>query len=193
VGTSFALAGDDLRTLVDHLARYGHVRRGFLGVRMVQGEVVDATHPDDPFKIGVRVEEVVAGSPAALVGLRAGDLIVGWNGETLASPEDLMRRVEGSAPGARAQLVWVRGDDRLDGSLVVGAKPDDELLATPGPAIGGVPGTGLAPTPPPAAGGAQLPELRPDGSPNLMDRVRGVKKTGASPDTARRAPGGGGS
>src|SRR5207253_450937 len=100
-GASFALAGDDLHTLVGQLERYGHVRRGFLGVRMVQGEVVDATHPADPYKIGVRVEDVVAGSPAAQAGLRVGDLIVGWNGETLASPEDLMRRVEACPPGAR--------------------------------------------------------------------------------------------
>jgi S1-C subfamily serine protease len=62
---SFAVAADDLKTVLDHLERYGRVRRGFLGVRMAQGEVVDSSRPGDPFKIGVRVEEVLAGSPAA--------------------------------------------------------------------------------------------------------------------------------
>ena len=57
---SFAVAGDDLKTVLEHLERYGRVRRGFLGVRMAQGEVVDSSRPDDPFKIGVRVEEVLA-------------------------------------------------------------------------------------------------------------------------------------
>jgi S1-C subfamily serine protease len=176
-GSSFALAGDDLRTLVSHLERYGHARRGFLGVRMVQGEVVDATHPADPFKIGVRVEDVLPGSPAAQAGLRAGDLIVGWNGETLSSPEDLMRRVEGVPPGTKAALVWVRGDDRFDGSLFVGAKPADELLAEPAPSTGA----------PPGAGGAQLPELRPQTNPYLLERVRSMRsQAGASADTVRR-------
>jgi len=101
---------------------------------------------------------------------------VGWNGETLSSPEDLMRRVESVPPGTKAALVWVRGDDRFDGSLVVGAKPDDELLATPGP--GG---------PPPGATNAQLPELRPQSNPYLLERVRSMRsRGGASADTVRR-------
>jgi S1-C subfamily serine protease len=172
-GTSFALAADDLKTVLEHLERYGRVRRGFLGVRMVQGEIVDSSHPDDPFKIGVRVEDVLPGSPAAQVGLRAGDLVVGWNGETLASPEDLMRRVEGSPPGTIAALVWVRADERIDGSLVVGAKPDDELLATPGS---------------PAAGGSILPEDRARSNEELLERVRTLRSRGpgASPDSVHR-------
>jgi serine protease Do len=172
-GTSFALAADDLRTVVDHLERYGRVRRGFLGVRMVQGEVVDSSHPNDPFKIGVRVEDVLPGSPAAQVGLHSGDLIVGWNGETLNSPEDLMRRVEGSPPGTIAALVWVRADERIDGSLVVGAKPDDELLATPGT---------------PAAGGSILPEDRARSNEELLERVRALRSRGpgAAADSVHR-------
>jgi len=172
-GTSFALAADDLRTVLDHIERYGRVRRGFLGVRMVQGEIVDASHPNDSFKIGVRVEDVLPGSPAAQVGLRSGDLVVGWNGETLASPEDLMRHVEGSPPGTIAALVWVRADERIDGSLVVGAKPDDELLATPGT---------------PAAGGSILPEDRARSNEELLERVKTLRSRGpgASADSVHR-------
>ena len=171
-GASFALAGDDLKTVLEHLERYGRVRRGFLGVRMAQGEVVDSNRPGDPYKIGVRVEEVLAGSPAAQVGLRTGDLVVGWNGETLQSPEDLMRRVEGSPPGTRAALVWVRADERFDGTLVVGAKPDEEELAGPE-----------------GAGGSILPGDRARQSEELLERVRTLRTRtpGASPDTAGHA------
>jgi serine protease Do len=173
-GASFALAADDLKTVLEHLQRYGRVRRGFLGVRMAQGEVVDSSRPDDPFKIGVRVEDVLAGSPAAQAGLKPGDLIVGWNGETLQSPEDLMRRVEGSPPGTNAALVWVRADERFDGKLVVGAKPDDELLASPGA---------------PGSGGSMLPEDRAKTNEELLERVRTLRSRtpGASADTAGRA------
>jgi serine protease Do len=171
---SFALAADDLKTVLDHLERYGRVRRGFLGVRMVQGEVVDSNHPGDPFKIGVRVEDVVPGSPAAQAGLKTGDLIVGWNGETLNSPEDLMRRVEGSPPGTRSALVWVRADERFDGTLVIGAKPDDELLASPGT---------------PASGGSILPEDRVRTNEELLERMKTLRSRtpGAAPDTAGRS------
>jgi serine protease Do len=174
---SFAVAGADLRTIVSHLERYGQVRRGWLGVRMVQGEVVDQNRPGDPYRIGVRVEEVLAGSPAAQLDLRVGDLVVGWNGETLQSPEDLMRRVEGSPPGTIVPLVWVRDDERREGRLVVGARPDSELLATP--ANGG------------AAHGADSVRQGLDRE-RLLERMRTLRglAPGAASDTSRGRPGG---
>jgi len=52
---TFAVHADDLRTLITHLENYGGEPRGFLGVRMVQGEVVDPERAGTPFKVGVRV------------------------------------------------------------------------------------------------------------------------------------------
>ena len=171
---SFAIAGDDLRTIVSQLEEFGHVRRGFLGVRMVQGEIVDQARPDDPFRIGVRVEGVLPGSPAAQLDLRVGDLIVGWNGETLSSPEDLMRHVEGSPPGTIVPLVWVRDEERHDGRLVVGARPDDDLLATPA-------GVG-------AADSARQERAKSE----LLERVRTLRAhpPGAGVDSSRTRTGG---
>lgn len=171
---SFAVAGADLTTIVSHLEQYGQVRRGFLGVRMVQGEVVDQNRPGDPFRIGVRVEDVVPGGPAAQLGLRVGDLVVGWNGETLQSPEDLMRRVEGSPPGTIVPLVWVRDEERREGRLVVGARPDAELLATPA-----------------GAGGVDSAQQEKDRV-RLLERMKTLRglAPGAAVDTSRGRPGG---
>jgi serine protease Do len=168
---SFAVAGSDLRTIVAQLERYGQVRRGFLGVRMVQGTVVDQERPGDPYRIGVRVEDIVPGGPAAQLGLKVGDLIVGWNGETLQSPEDLMRRVENSLPGTIVPLVWVRDEERREGRLIIGARPDDALLATPM-----------------AGGGADAGRKESDRVRLLqrMDTLRGL----APIDTSRGRPGG---
>ncbi len=174
---TFAVHADDLRTLITHLENYGVVRRGFLGVRMVQGEIVDAERPGTPFKVGVRVEDVLPGSPAARLDLRAGDLVVGWAGETLQSPEDLMRRVEGSPPGTIVPLVWVRNDERREGKLVVGARPDDELLATP--AAAGSTG-----------GGDSLHDAKTHDE--LLERVRTLRaRTPGAPDSSSRAKTGG--
>ncbi len=174
---TFAVHADDLRTLITHLENYGVVRRGFLGVRMVQGEIVDAERPGTPFKVGVRVEDVLPGSPAARIDLRAGDLVVGWGGETLQSPEDLMRRVEGSPPGTIIPLVWVRNDERREGKLVVGARPDDELLATPA-------GAGAT------SGEDSLRDVKSHDE--LLERVRALRaKTPGAPDSSSRAKTGG--
>jgi len=174
---AFAVHADDLRTLIAHLENYGVVRRGFLGVRMVQGEIGDAERPGTPFQIGVRVEDVLPGSPAARVGLRAGDLVVGWDGETLQSPEDLMRHVEGSPPGTIVPLGGVRDEERHAGRRGGGARPDDDRRAPP--AAPGAPG-----------GGDSLREAKT--REELLERVRTLRaRAPGAPDSSSRAKTGG--
>ena len=181
-GASFALTADDLRSVVGELLQYGRVRRGFLGVRMAQGEVEDTNRPGEPFKIGVRVQEIVVGSPAERAGLRVGDLIVGWNGEQLESPEDLMRRVESSPPGTTADLVWVRDEIRHDGRLVVSARPED-LLAEGDHPTGPAEGVGGAVARPPVSGPASREVLA-----RRIEALRILRAGQAPADSGHPAP-----
>jgi hypothetical protein len=84
-----------------------------------------------------------------------------------------MRRVEGCAPGSTARLVWVRNDDRHDGTLVMDVKPDDDLLASPGVPALRAPGTSTDPA----------RDQR-----ELLDRVQQLRSK-ASADSTRRPPG----
>jgi S1-C subfamily serine protease len=43
-----------------------------------------AAPPSQPFGAGARVEEVIADTPAARAGIRAGDVVVAINGEKIA-------------------------------------------------------------------------------------------------------------
>jgi hypothetical protein len=68
---------------------------------------------------GVAVWSVAPRSPAALAGLRTGDVIATFNGEPVRLPSDLTVRVSALAPGDRFQLVVHRGGETstLEGVL----------------------------------------------------------------------------
>jgi S1-C subfamily serine protease len=61
---------------------------------------------------GVMVSEVGEGTPAAAAGLRAGDLILRYNGQAVDGTRDLYRRMLESAPGSLAEVEVLRGGQR---------------------------------------------------------------------------------
>jgi hypothetical protein len=62
---------------------------------------------------GALVVEATAGGPAGVAGVRFGDIIVGFNGRTIDTTEELRQRVASSTPGAEGALeIWrVMADD----------------------------------------------------------------------------------
>jgi membrane protease YdiL (CAAX protease family) len=76
---------------------------------------------------GVRVSEVVAGSPAARAGVRVRDVILSVDGEAVASAKELAASIAGGEPGVERVLQLTRDGQTL--ALVVAASR--ESLATP--------------------------------------------------------------
>jgi len=83
------------------------------GLALPAGRATDApTAQPPPFAAGAWVEEVIADTPAARAGLRAGDVIVAVNGRTIADYADL--DVAMAASGGRPLAIEVeRGGTRL--------------------------------------------------------------------------------
>jgi serine protease Do len=75
-GIGFAIPVDAARAVVDELRLHGRVRRGWLGLSVVDLTPDVARHLGRPSYSGVVVSEVVSGSPAQRAGLRAGDIIL---------------------------------------------------------------------------------------------------------------------
>ena len=57
---------------------------------------------------GVEVRSVVVGSPAAKAGIRTGDVLVTYNGETILGDQQLARLVAETPPGRRVNIQFVR-------------------------------------------------------------------------------------
>ncbi|MEK7468747.1 MAG: M6 family metalloprotease domain-containing protein [Planctomycetota bacterium] len=83
---------------------------GYLGVAVASG--------DDG---AVSVIDVAAGSPAAKAGVKAGDVLLELDGQTIADGEDLRERLLASTPGTAAQILIERDGTELTLSAEIGA------------------------------------------------------------------------
>jgi membrane-associated protease RseP (regulator of RpoE activity) len=72
-----------------------------------------------PSVTGVRVRGVQAGSPAAKVGLKEGDIVVRFAGAAISSLEDLMSLIRRRRPGETVELLYLRDgfERRTDATL----------------------------------------------------------------------------
>jgi S1-C subfamily serine protease len=90
-GIGFAVPAHTASWIASVLMADGEVRRPFLGIT-ARGEDLEAADAREAgHGRGVRVLEVLAGSPAEAAGLRAGDLLVGVAGSPVETLDDLVR------------------------------------------------------------------------------------------------------
>jgi membrane-associated protease RseP (regulator of RpoE activity) len=80
----------------------------YLGARVEELSPDLADYFDVEPEGGVLVLEVVEDSPAASAGLRAGDVIVEFDGEPVRAPKELVRMVRAQDPGSTVTLTMVR-------------------------------------------------------------------------------------
>jgi S1-C subfamily serine protease len=107
----FATAIDSAKWVVTQLFAHGRVRRASIGL---SGSTVAlprrvARFLDVEQRSGVRVEEVPRGSPAQVAGVASGDTIVGIDGLTVATVDDLQRLLDDSRIGRSCVLRIFRG------------------------------------------------------------------------------------
>jgi serine protease Do len=146
-GASFVMPIQQVWPVYQSLKRDGRMRHGHLGVS-TRAEVVRSEIDNAEVPLGARVESVQAGGPAARVGLRPRDLIVGFESERVEYPEQLARWVAETPPKTVVTLVWVHGDERRSGRVSL-AESRDSLPAW---ALGGLRPPPV-PSPAPASGG----------------------------------------
>lgn len=81
---------------------------------------------------GARVTRVQQGSPAALAGLSAGDIIVALQGDSIRNPAELATRLSNLEVGSNIRLDLVNGSSRRQVSLAIGEmKPEPVEFEVP--------------------------------------------------------------
>jgi S1-C subfamily serine protease len=109
-GLAFAVAINTVKWATMELMRHGRVRRGRLGVVAQTAALPRRWIRENewPAATGVRVKDVAAGSAAAVAGLRAGDWIVGAQGEPVAEQADLLKLLIGDGAARTLALKVLR-------------------------------------------------------------------------------------
>jgi TPR repeat protein len=89
------------------------VQKGWLGIEMESLELPLALSLGLPTADGAFLLNAVRDGPAAKVGIRFGDIVVGLNSRVVPSMNDLRQRVASMAPGSEVQVeVWrIAGDE----------------------------------------------------------------------------------
>ena len=79
---------------------------------------------------GALVAEPQSGSPAQKAGIKAGDVIVSVNGESVTDARNLARRISAMAPGTSVKLGIIRGGREDALTLTLGELPKDRQART---------------------------------------------------------------
>ena len=118
MGIGFAIPIDKAKAIATQLQRNGKVAHPYLGVQMVTltPELAKQNNSDPnsmltiPEVKGVLVLRVVPNSPAAIAGIRRGDVIVQIDNKAITSAEQLQSIVEDSTLGQALQVKVQRGN-----------------------------------------------------------------------------------
>ena len=114
-GICFAIASNTAERVAIALIREGRVRRAYLGVSAQDVPLPRRVvrHFALARERGARIEAVTRDSPAALGGLRSGDIIVALDGAAIGGVDDLQRVLTGGRIGEAVEVVVLRRDQRL--------------------------------------------------------------------------------
>jgi len=124
-GICFAIAINTAKLVAGHLIKDGKISRAYIGIA---GHNVELPRRFVRFyrlsaETAVRVAAVEADSPAALGGIKEGDLLIRLGDTPLAGIDDLQRYLTMSQVGIRTPVSLIRGTEKLTLEIVAVEAP----------------------------------------------------------------------
>jgi len=107
IGIGFSIPSNSAKKVVDQLVKFGETKRGWLGVRIqvVTKEIADVEKLDKPR--GALVASVADKSPSDKAGIKAGDIILEFNGTKIKEMKELPKIVAQTEVGKTVDVkVW---------------------------------------------------------------------------------------
>ncbi len=130
IGIGFSMASNVVKGVVDQLKEFGETRRGWLGVRIqdVTEDMADAMGL--PEAKGALVSDVPEG-PAMDSGMKAGDVIVNFDGVDVEDTRGLVRQVGSTQVGKTVRATVWRDGNTETLKVTLGRREDAEAEAVP--------------------------------------------------------------
>ncbi len=107
IGIGFSIPSNSAKIVINQLIEFGETKRGWLGVRIqdVTKEIADIEKLDEPR--GALVASVAENSPSDKAGVKAGDIILEFNGEKIKQMKELPTIVARTEVGKKVEVkIW---------------------------------------------------------------------------------------
>ena len=120
VGIGFSIPSNSAKIVIDQLIEFGETKRGWLGVRIqdVTKEIAEVENLDEPR--GALVASVAPNSPSEKAGVKAGDIILEFDGEKIQEMKELPIIVARTAVGKKVKVKIWRNKKEITKTITLG-------------------------------------------------------------------------
>jgi serine protease Do len=120
IGIGFSIPSNSAKIVIDQLIEFGETKRGWLGVRIqdVTQEIADVEKLDEPR--GALVASVAENSPSDKGGIKAGDIILEFNGVKINQMKELPAIVAKTKVGTNVKVKIWRNKKKLIKNILLG-------------------------------------------------------------------------
>ena len=129
VGIGFSVPSNEVKSVADQLVKFGETRRGWLGVKLqtltpdvAEGLGMQKAH-------GALIADVTAGGPSEKAGVKAGDVIIGFDGRAVDDSRNLRRIVAQAEVGKEIEVKVLRDGKEQVLKVMLGRLEEGEKLA----------------------------------------------------------------
>ena len=126
IGIGFAIPSSTAKVVIDQLIKFGEVKRGWLGVHIqaVTDEIAESLGIKET--TGALVASTMKDGPAEKAGIKAGDVILEFNGRKVTEMRRLPRIVADAPVGSKSKAIIWRDGKRQEVMVDIGALKEGE-------------------------------------------------------------------
>ena len=120
IGIGFSIPSNSAKIVIDQLIEFGETKRGWLGVRIqdVTKEIAEVEKLDEPR--GALVASVAENSPSDKAGVKAGDIILEFNGVRIQEMKELPIIVARTQVGKKVKVKIWRNKEEIIKTITLG-------------------------------------------------------------------------
>ncbi len=123
MGIGFAIPVSTARLVMEGIVKDGQVTRGWIGVEPNDLSPELAETFGVKAKQGVIITGVLQNGPAAVSGMRPGDVVVSVGGKQVSNVSELLTNVAALKPGTASKFNLLRRDEKLELDVTPGVRP----------------------------------------------------------------------
>ncbi len=132
IGIGFAIPSNSAQKVINQLIEFGETKRGWLGVRIqtVTKDIADVEKLEEPR--GALVASVAENSPSDKGGIKAGDIILEFDGKQINEMSELPRIVAETEVGKKVKLKVWRNKREITKEIILGRLETSEDFKSQG-------------------------------------------------------------